>query len=114
MANYSLVVGSKFSPFTYQELLQPALMATQAHQDLENQYSELATKANIWEKLANEQTDSYAYKMYKEYSDDLEKQANQLATEGLSPKSRSGLLQMKERYSAMKPQKQYGFEICRP
>ena len=99
MANYSLVIGSKFSPFSYQELLQPALMATQAHQELENQYSELATKASVWEEMANEQTDPYAYKMYKTYANDLEKQAGQLAREGLNAASRRDMLNMRARYS---------------
>lgn len=100
MANYSLVIGSKFSPFTYQELLQPALMATQAHQELENQYSELATKANVWEEMANEQTDPYAYQMYKKYADDLKSQADILASQGLTPGGRKALLSMKSRYSS--------------
>lgn len=100
MANYSLVIDSKFSPFTFQELLQPALMATQAHQELENQYGELAAKANIWEEMANEQTDPYAYKMYKTYARDLESQARQLAREGLTPASRQNMLKMKQRYSS--------------
>ena len=100
MANYSLVIDSKFSPFTFQELLQPALMATQAHQELENQYGELATKANIWEEMANEQTDPYAYKMYKTYARDLESQVRQLAREGLTPASRQNMLKMKQRYSS--------------
>ena len=99
MANYSLVVGSKFSPFSFQELLQPALMATQAHQDVENQYAELATKANVWEEMANEQTDPYAYKMYKTYANDLEEQAGQLAREGLNAASRRDMLNMRARYS---------------
>lgn len=99
MANYSLVIGSKFSPFSYQELLQPALMATQAHQELENQYSELATKANMWDKLANEQTDSKAYRMYKTYSDELKDKASKLAREGLNASSRQELLNMRNRYS---------------
>lgn len=99
MANYSLVVGSKFNPFSYQELLQPALMATQAHQELENQYGELATKANIWDKLANEQTDSKAYNLYKTFSDELKDKANKLAKEGLNASSRQELLNMRSRYS---------------
>lgn len=99
MANYSLVIGSKFSPFTFDELLKPALMATQAHRELENQYSELATKANVWEEMANEQTDPAAYQMYKKYSDDLKAQADILATQGLTPGSRKAMLGMKDRYS---------------
>lgn len=99
MANYSLVINSQFKPFSYQEMLAPTLMATQAHQELENQYGELATKASIWEEMANEQTDPYAYKMYKTYANDLEEQAGQLAREGLNAASRRDMLNMRARYS---------------
>lgn len=99
MANYSLVINSQFKPFSYQEMLAPTLMATQAHQELENQYGELATKASVWEEMANEQTDPYAYKMYKTYANDLEEQAGQLAREGLNAASRRDMLNMRSRYS---------------
>ena len=99
MANYSLVVGSRFSPFTYEELIKPALMATQAHQEIEDQYADLTTKASVWEEMANEQTDYEAYQMYKKYSDDLKAQADILAKEGLTPGSRRAMLGMKDRYS---------------
>lgn len=99
MANYSLVINSQFKPFSYQEMLAPTLMATQAHQELENQYGELATKASVWEEMANEQTDPYAYKMYKTYANDLEEQAGQLAREGLNAASRRDMLNMRARYN---------------
>lgn len=99
MPNYSLVINSRFKPFSYQEMLAPTLMATQSHQELENQYGELATKANVWEEMANEQTDPYAYKMYKTYANDLEEQAGQLAREGLNAASRRDMLNMRARYS---------------
>lgn len=99
MANYSLVINSQFKPFSYQEMLAPTLMATQAHQELENQYGDLATKASVWEEMANEQTDPYAYKMYKTYANDLEEQAGQLAREGLNAASRRDMLNMRVRYS---------------
>ena len=100
MPNYSLVINSQFKPFSYQEMLAPILMATQAHQELENQYEELATKANVWDEMANEQTDPYAYQMYKKYSDDLKNQADILASQGLTPASRNALVAMKNRYSS--------------
>lgn len=99
MANYSLVINSQFKPFSYQEMLAPVLMATQTHQELENQYGELSAKANVWEEMANEQTDPYAYKMYKTYANDLEEQAGQLAREGLNASSRRDMLNMRARYS---------------
>ena len=98
-ANY-IVINSKFKPFSYAEMLQPVQMATLAHQEVENEYADLATKANVWDEIANEQTDPYAYNMYKTYSNDLEKQASQLAREGLTPASRQNMLKMKQRYSS--------------
>lgn len=98
-ANY-IVINSKFKPFSYAEMLQPVQMATLAHQEVENEYADLATKANVWDGMANEQTDPYAYKMYKTYSNDLEEQAGQLAREGLTPASRQNMLRMKQRYSS--------------
>lgn len=100
MPNYSLILDTKFKPFSYQEMLAPVMAATQAHQALEAEYGDLATKASVWERMANEQTDPYAYKMYKTYADDLETQAEQLARSGLSPASRKSMLNMKARYSS--------------
>ena len=50
--------------------------------------------------MANEQTDPYAYKMYKTYARDLESQVRQLAREGLTPANRQNMLKMKQRYSS--------------
>lgn len=100
MANYSLIVGSKFSPFTYEELLKAPTMATKAHQELESGLSDLATKASIWEEIADEQSDPYAYSLYKNYAKELSKQAEFLASNGLTPESRGVLSKMKSRYSS--------------
>lgn len=94
------VVTSKFTPFTFEELLKPALMDTQAHYEMEDAYTELATKANVWESLANSERDKDVYNMYKAYSDDLKKQADILASQGLNANSRKALSQMKARYSS--------------
>lgn len=100
MANYSLVLNTKFNPFSYQEMLAPVMAATQAHQALESEYGDLATKASVWERMANEQTDPEAYRMYKTYSEDLENMAEQLARTGLDPTSRRNMMGMKARYSS--------------
>lgn len=98
-ANY-LTIGSRFRPFSYDELIAPIIAAEQEHQRIENEYADLAVKSNVWEEMANEQTDPYAYNMYKTYSNDLEKQADQLVREGLTPASRQNMLRMKQRYSS--------------
>lgn len=93
-------ITSRFNPFTYDELVRPLEQATQYHRELEDQYTDLATKANVWENLANEQTDPIAYNTYKAYSQDLNNQAEQLAKVGLTPTSRQNLLNMRSRYSS--------------
>lgn len=100
MANYSLVINSKFRPFSYQELATPVMQMTQAHQQLEEQYAELQTKANIWDKMANEQTDEKAHSMYLAYANDLRKSAEQLSKYGLDTASRQDMLNMRARYAS--------------
>ena len=99
MANFSLVVNSKFNPFSFERYIQPYQIYGQAYREVENTLGELDTKASIWEEMANEQTDPYAYKMYKTYANDLEEQAGQLAREGLNAASRRNMLNMRARYS---------------
>ena len=99
MANYSLVVNSKFQPFSFDRYLQPYQIYGQSYKEIEEQYTDLSAKAGIWDGLANEQTDPYTYKMYKTYANDLENQSSQLASEGLNALSRKNMLNMRARYS---------------
>ena len=99
MANYNLVVNSKFQPFSFERYIQPYQIYGQAYKEVENALSELSTKASVWEEMANKQTDPHAYQMYKTYADDLESQAGQLAREGLNAASRKSMLNMRSRYS---------------
>lgn len=99
MANYSLVVNSKFQPFSFDRYLQPYQIYGQNYKEIEEQYTDLSTKAGIWDSLANKQADPHTYKMYKTYANDLENQASQLASEGLNAVSRKNMLNMRARYS---------------
>lgn len=98
MANYALTINSRFRPFSYSELVQPLLQATQEQNALEEAYDELSQKASVWEGMANEQSDPRAYKLYKSYADDLKMQAGKLASSGLNTTSRRDLSRMKTRY----------------
>lgn len=99
MANYSLVVGSEFKPFSFERYLEPYKLYAQSYREVEDAYTDLETKSNIWDKLANESTDPKAHSIYKKYSDDLKEQASILAKNGLSPTSRQAMLNMKKRYT---------------
>jgi hypothetical protein len=54
------VIGSKFQPFTYQELLAPVETATTAHMDLENQFGQVQAESGLLENLINPERDVYA------------------------------------------------------
>lgn len=97
--NFNLVIGSKFKPFSYAEMLQPVQAADTEHKLIEEGLGEMSAKAGVWDKLANQQTDPVAYAQYKAYADDLTKQADLLSRQGLTPESRKGLLNMKRRYA---------------
>ena len=100
MPNFSFVSGAKFRPFSYQEMLQPLQAYTNEYNTIQEGIGELGAKAGVFDKMANEQTDPRAYQMYKQYSEDLAKQAESLAKQGLTPSTRQGLIDMRKRYSS--------------
>lgn len=99
MANYSIIINSKFKPFSYAEMLAPVQQSTEAHQKLEEAYADLTTQADMVAAKANEQTDPKAYARYKKYSEQLQQQAERLARYGLQPDSRGDVFAMKSRFT---------------
>ena len=100
MASNNIIYNSKFKPFSYSEMLAPVQAATTEHRLIEEGLGELATKASIFDKLASQQTSPVAAAQYKAYADDLTKQVDLMARQGLTPESRKGLLNMKKRFAS--------------
>lgn len=99
MPNIILTSNARFSPFTFDEMLRLPMMNTQAHQAVEEAYSELDSQANAIGSLANETNDPITYARYKSYEASLRSQADILAKNGLTPGSRKSLLDLKGRYA---------------
>lgn len=99
MRSRSLIINSKFKPFSYQEMLHPVLLADTAHKELETSLGELSTKAGAWENIADQDREALAYNMYTGYMDNLSKEIEGLSKQGLTPTSRQNLNRMRERYS---------------
>ena len=99
MANYSIVINSRFKPFSYQELLHPVMTATQAQQQVEEAYANMALEAELAGGRINEQVDKEAYKTYKAYSDELSRLSERLARNGLTPEDRRTMYGMRARYA---------------
>lgn len=100
MAGNMIVIGSKFKPFSYDEMIKPIQAADAEHKALEDAYSELGAQSDLMASIANEQANPKAYSMYKSYADELANQAQELAKSGLTPNSRNALSNMRRRYSS--------------
>lgn len=98
MAGFAYTNQTNFQPFSFDEMLKPMLMYTQAHREVEDTYSDLQSQADEISTLANEQNDPEAYKRYKSYADSLRKEAEQLSKEGLTPSSRRTLSNIRSKY----------------
>lgn len=99
MANYNLVVDSKFEPFSFERYIQPYQLYDKAYKEVEKDYTDYVNKVGVWENLINQETEAEAYNQYKTYMNALEENAKLLMQEGLNPTQRDRLLGMKSRYS---------------
>ena len=93
-----ITLNSQFNPFSFDDYIKPYQIYGEAYKEMENQYDDLSSKATILENLANSAIDQREYQQYKSFADDLRGQANQLATQGLSPSLRRELMTMRNRY----------------
>ena len=100
MPNYSLVANTQFKARSFDDMIRPYVMYTQEYRAQEDAIADLATKADVWAGLANEQTDPVAYAQYTNYANALKDQAAVIADRGLSPSSRQAMLNLKRRYSS--------------
>lgn len=97
--NYSFVVDNSFSPFSMQEMLVPFSAYKDAYEKSEEQYNELSDKSNKFKYLSETLPEgSKARKLYEGYANDLAKQAEDLAHNGLSMSNRRALTSMRRRY----------------
>ena len=93
-----IVLNSKFKPYSFQERIAPYQQYIEDFKAQENALQDLSTKAATIKNLLGDS--SQAAMQYQAYEDELIKQADLLAKEGLNPVNRQGLLNMKKRYNS--------------
>lgn len=98
--NLSIVVDSEFKNRSFDDLLKPLALYTTEYNAQEEALGDLATKANVWEGMADQEKDPIAYAQYKRYADSLRNQAKLLSSTGLNPSSKMDLLNLKRRYAS--------------
>lgn len=97
--NYSFVIDSSFQPFSMQELLTPFLSYKENFEKTEAAYSDLTNKADKFKYLSETLPEgSQARQIYEGYANELNKQATDLAQNGLSMGNRRALTNLKRRY----------------
>jgi len=98
-ANY-LVIGSKFKPFSYEEILAPVLAAEQEHQrqeELYNTYSDAL--GQIGAQLSREYDSELLDNIYTPYRNAVESAAEELASNGLTAGSRKTINTLRRQYN---------------
>lgn len=99
MSNYSFVVDSTFSPFSMQEMLVPFTAYKDAFEKTEEAYNDLSDKSDKFKYLSETLPEgSKARQIYEGYANELQKQAKDLAHNGLTMGNRRSLTSLKRRY----------------
>lgn len=97
--NYSYVIDNSFQPFSMQEMLIPFSAYKDAYEKSEEQYDTLSQNADKFKYLSETLPEgSKARKLYEGYANDLAKQAEDLAHNGLSMSNRRALTSLRRRY----------------
>lgn len=99
MTNYNYVIDSTFQPFSMQEMLVPFSAYKDAYEKSEEQYNDLSDKSDKFKYLSETLPEgSKARKLYEGYANDLAKQAEDLAHNGLTMSNRRALTSLRRRY----------------
>lgn len=99
MANYDFVVNSHFTPFTMQEMLVPFAAYKEAFDKTEEAYNKLSEADNFKYLSKTLPQGSRAREIYEGYANELTKQAEDFAHNGLTMGNRSALTSLKRRYT---------------
>lgn len=96
---YNITLNTAYNPLSYQELLDPIIRATESHKEIEKNYGDLQAEAGKMARMTNETKDPYSYSLYSNYAKDLDKAAESLMRQGLTPVSNPNFLTLKSRYN---------------
>lgn len=99
MANYNYTIKNSYSPFSMQEMLAPLTLYKEAFEKDEEQYINLRKEADKFKYLSAELPEgSKARAIYESYANDLNEQAMDFATNGLTMNNRRALTDLRARY----------------
>lgn len=99
MANTFITNTSKFKPFSFQEMLQPYAIYTDAYNKTEEELTNLDIMAGDVASKLNNPLDEGLRKQYQGFQDELNTAMNDLYDKGLTPDTKKKLAALKVRYT---------------
>lgn len=100
MPNYSLIINSRFNPFTYEELARPAMESTQAHLQEQAKIESFQDLASVYKQRALVESNQDWAQRYSDYANRLDQQAQELARNGLNASTRRAVSQLRKDYAS--------------
>ena len=85
------ILNTHFDPFSLQEMMQLASIATEAHNNAEQQYATMRSNANVFQRQIDP-NDVELKEMYDSYMSDLDKAASELSKKGLNRNTSQAVL----------------------
>ena len=94
----NLVINSQYRPFSFEEILKPAMLYKEAYEKTEADYAKLAEQTEMWKDIANREKSPEAYAMYERYHTDLNNMYDNLSR-GMNINNRTALLGLRAKYA---------------
>ena len=98
MATY-LTLNSKFTPYTYEEILKPYQDRQKALEDKLAALEETSAKASLWEGILNPETDEAYYNSFTQFKSRLEELSGKLSAGDASAVTKQELSKLKQEYN---------------
>lgn len=99
MANAYITNTSRFKPFTFQEMIQPYALYTEAYNTIENEMSDLNLLAEDVASKLNNPLDKELQQKALTFQSDLKSAMSDMYEKGLTPETRKKLINLKSVYS---------------
>lgn len=98
MANYSLVINSKFQPFSFERYMQPLQIYAQLYDQERAAMEQQAAQYGLLSNMVDPELDKDVYEAMQKYNDNLVRQRDLLSTVGLTPQGRRDLSALRQQY----------------
>jgi len=100
MANYNLVINSKFQPFSFERYMQPLQIYAQLYDQERAAMEQQAAQYGLLSNMVDPELDKEVYDAMQAYNENLMKQRDILSTVGLTPQGRRDLSALRQQYFA--------------